>query len=97
MHVVAVLALDNVMPFELAIPHRISARRPTTAAARSTGCSPAHWDGQPVRTNADFTVAVDHGPKAIRTADTVVIRPFGAFDRRCHRTWSTASPRCWPA
>ena len=31
--------------------------------------------------NADFTVAVDHGPKAIRTADTVVIPPFGAFNR----------------
>ena len=81
MHVVAVLALDGVMPFELAIPHRIFGSavggdgRPLY---RVVTCS---LDGGPVRTNADFAVAVDHGPEVVRKADTVVIPPFGFVDR----------------
>ena len=80
MHVVAVLALDGVMPFELAIPHRIFGSavggdgRPLY---RVVTCS---LDGGPVRTNADFSVAVDHGPEVVDTADTVVIPPFGSVD-----------------
>ncbi len=37
--------------------------------------------GEPVRTSADFAVAVDHGPEVVRTADTVLIPPFGSPDR----------------
>ena len=33
---------------------------------------------RPVRTNADFAIAVDHGPEVVRKADTVVIPPFGS-------------------
>lgn len=80
MHVVAVLALDGVMPFELAIPHRILG---STVGAdgrplyRVVTCS---LDGGPVRTTADFAVAVDHGPDVLRSADTIVIPPFGSPD-----------------
>ncbi|UFR00704.1 helix-turn-helix domain-containing protein [Streptomyces sp. Go40/10] len=65
---VVVLALDGVYPFELGIPSRIF------------GAADGHYevltcsvDGRPVRTNADFTIGVAHGPEILPTADTVVI------------------------
>ncbi|MEU6777402.1 helix-turn-helix domain-containing protein [Streptomyces sp. NPDC046759] len=67
-HRVVVLALDGVYPFELGIPSRI------------LGAADGHYevltctvDGGPVRTNADFTVGVAHGPEILPTADTVVV------------------------
>ncbi|MGV9599236.1 GlxA family transcriptional regulator [Streptosporangium sandarakinum] len=75
MHRVAILALEGVYPFELSIPQRIF----SLAAAA---------DGEPfyevltcgvnrtVRTNADFSITVEHGIDVIGTADTVVIAPF---------------------
>ncbi|MEU0334358.1 helix-turn-helix domain-containing protein [Streptomyces sp. NPDC006193] len=69
---VAVLALDGVYPFELGIPSRIF------------GAADGHYevltcsvDGLPVRTNADFTVGVTHGPELLETADTVVVASVG--------------------
>ncbi len=63
-----VLALDGVYPFELGIPSRIF------------GAADGHYevftcsvDGRPVRTNADFTIGVAHGPEILETADTVVV------------------------
>ncbi|AEY93342.1 AraC-family transcriptional regulator [Streptomyces hygroscopicus subsp. jinggangensis 5008] len=65
---VVVLALDGVYPFELGIPSRIF------------GAADGHYevftctvDGRPVRTNADFTVGVAHGPEILEAADTVVV------------------------
>ncbi|MET9452613.1 GlxA family transcriptional regulator [Streptomyces cinerochromogenes] len=65
---VVVLALDGVYPFELGIPSRIF------------GAADGHYevltcsvDGRPVRTNADFTIGVAHGPEILPTADTVVV------------------------
>ncbi|MGW2712796.1 GlxA family transcriptional regulator, partial [Streptomyces sp. NPDC001356] len=65
---VVVLALDGVYPFELGIPSRIF------------GAADGHYevltcsvDGRPVRTNADFTIGVAHGPEALETAGTVVV------------------------
>jgi transcriptional regulator GlxA family with amidase domain len=65
---VVVLALDGVYPFELGIPSRI------------LGAADGHYevltctvDGGPVRTSADFTIRVAHGPEILRTADTVVV------------------------
>ncbi|MFI1199953.1 helix-turn-helix domain-containing protein (plasmid) [Streptomyces sp. BHT-5-2] len=71
MHRVVVLALDGVYPFELGIPKRIF----DSAGSRYEvlTCSA---DGGPVRTCADFTITVEHGPEALRTADTVVIPPY---------------------
>ncbi|WP_055490991.1 GlxA family transcriptional regulator [Streptomyces sp. TP-A0356] len=65
---VAVLALDGVIPFELGIPSRILG-----AADGRYEVLTCSVDGRPVRTSADFTIAVEHGPEALATADTVVI------------------------
>ncbi|WP_409000485.1 GlxA family transcriptional regulator [Streptomyces europaeiscabiei] len=67
----AVLALEGVYPFELSIPNRVFAYADGRYDVRT--CT---VDGRPVRTRADFTVAVEHGPEALETADTVVIPPF---------------------
>ena len=74
-HRVAVLALDGVMTFELGIPSRIfgSARAVDgTALYEVAVCTP---DGRPVRTEAGFSIDVEHGPEALAHADTVIIAP----------------------
>ncbi|MFH8562889.1 GlxA family transcriptional regulator [Streptomyces sp. NPDC017988] len=73
-HRVVVLALDGVIPFELGIPQRIFSRardadrrrlyEVVTCSVRPPG---------PVRTDADYTILVEHGPEALTTADTVVV------------------------
>jgi transcriptional regulator GlxA family with amidase domain len=67
---VVVLALDGVYPFELGIPSRILG-----AADGRYEVLTCSVDGGPVRTDADFGVTVEHGPKVLATADTVVIAP----------------------
>jgi transcriptional regulator GlxA family with amidase domain len=73
-HRVVVLALDGLLPFELGIPHRIFGRprddrgrhlyEVVTCSVRPPG---------PVRTDADFTIHVAHGPETLATADTVIV------------------------
>ncbi|WP_404868879.1 GlxA family transcriptional regulator [Kitasatospora griseola] len=70
-HRIAVLALEGVYPFELGIPRRVFA-----AAGDRYELATCTVDGQPVRSDADFTVTVAHGPELLRTADSVVIPPF---------------------
>ncbi|MFF4394254.1 GlxA family transcriptional regulator [Streptomyces sp. NPDC001480] len=65
---VVVLALDGVYPFELGIPSRILG-----AADGRYEVLTCTVDGAPVRTAADFSVTVEHGPEIIDTADTVII------------------------
>ncbi|MET9890864.1 helix-turn-helix domain-containing protein [Streptomyces sp. NPDC006465] len=65
---VVVLALDGVYPFELGMPSRIFG-----AAEGRYEVVTCTVDGGPVRTDADFSVTVDHGPEILSTADTVVI------------------------
>ncbi|MEU3982011.1 helix-turn-helix domain-containing protein [Streptomyces sp. NPDC026672] len=65
---VAVLALDGVYPFELGIPSRILG-----AAEGRYEVLTCTVDGEPVRTCADFSITVDHGPEILATAGTVVI------------------------
>ncbi|MFI8106244.1 GlxA family transcriptional regulator [Streptomyces sp. NPDC086023] len=72
-HRVVVLALDGLLPFELGIPHRIFGR------AKDAGGRPLYeiltcgLAPGTVRTDADFAVAVEHGPELLATADTVVV------------------------
>lgn len=75
-HKVAVLVRHGLLPIELGIAHRLlgHARGPAgdwlyevvtcTAAVPAPGA---------VRTDADFTVNVDHGPEALAEADTVIV------------------------
>ncbi|CAM06493.1 AraC family transcriptional regulator with amidase-like domain [Saccharopolyspora erythraea NRRL 2338] len=71
MHRVVVLALEGVYPFELGIPKRIFG-----AADGRYDVLTCTVDGRPVRSDADFDIAVRHGPEVLGTADTVVIPPF---------------------
>jgi transcriptional regulator GlxA family with amidase domain len=68
---VVVLALDGIYPFELGIPSRIFGA--ADGRYEVLTCSAG---GRTVRTNADFSVTVEHGPEVLRTADIVVIPPI---------------------
>ncbi|WP_017594960.1 GlxA family transcriptional regulator [Nocardiopsis potens] len=74
MHRVAVLALDGVYPFELGIPARVFGSAGDLYQVVTCGAGPSGA----VATQADFRIAVDRGPEAIDTADTVVVPPFSA-------------------
>ncbi|MDR4532698.1 helix-turn-helix domain-containing protein [Glutamicibacter sp. PS] len=65
---VAVLALDGAYPFELGIPSRIF-----EAVEGLYTVSTCSIDGKPVRSAADFSIAVEHGPELLETADIVVL------------------------
>ncbi|MQY28954.1 GlxA family transcriptional regulator [Nocardia aurantia] len=69
-HRVVVLALDGVYPFELGIPTRVFGSADGRYEVRT--CS---VDGRPVRSGADFDIAVRHDAAVLETADTVVIPP----------------------
>ena len=56
--------------FDLGIPKRVFGAADGRYEVRT--CT---VDGQPVRTVADFTIGVEHGPEALDTADTVVVAP----------------------
>ncbi|SES28106.1 transcriptional regulator, AraC family with amidase-like domain [Lentzea xinjiangensis] len=82
-HRVAVLARDGVLPFELSIVHRIFGQARTAAGAalyEVVTCAPVPGE---IRTDADFTLAVTHGPEALAEAQTVVV-PGSAAD---HQPW----------
>lgn len=85
-HRVVVLALDGVYPFELGIPNRVLG----VADGRYTVLT-CTVDGRPVRTSADFSVAVEHGPEVLATADTLVVPPTEAS--RCTPELSPAVAR----
>ncbi|MFJ1752113.1 GlxA family transcriptional regulator [Kitasatospora sp. NPDC088134] len=70
-HRIAVLALEGVYPFELGIPRRVFGS--TDGLYELATCT---VDGRPVRSDADFSIGVEHGPEILATADTVVIPPF---------------------
>ncbi|MFC4054461.1 GlxA family transcriptional regulator [Actinomadura syzygii] len=79
MHRVVVLALDGVYPFELSIPVRLFGAAVSADGEPLYEVMTCSVDGGPVRTNADFDLAVRHGPELVRTADTLVIPPC-AYD-----------------
>ncbi|MEV5238110.1 helix-turn-helix domain-containing protein [Streptomyces cinnamoneus] len=73
MHRVVVLALDGVIPFELSLASRLF------GVATDADLQPLYevitcsLDGRPVRTDADYSIAVEHDASVLATADTVVI------------------------
>jgi transcriptional regulator GlxA family with amidase domain len=77
-HDVAVLALDGVVPFDLAVPSQVF------GAARDAAGHPLYRvrtctvDGQPVATASGFQVAPEHGPEILLTAGTVVVAGIDA-------------------
>ena len=96
-HRVAVLALDDVIPLDLAIPVGVFSR----ASYRMQLCGPT----SPVRTTAGFTINPEGGLRLLSRADTVVVpgyRPHNApLDpavlaalRRAHSESPDAARRC---
>ncbi|MFC4566085.1 GlxA family transcriptional regulator [Nocardiopsis mangrovi] len=79
-HPVAVLVRDGLMPMELGIVHQILGRaaspggRPLYSVVT---CAVAPGD---IRTHADFTIGVEHGPEALAEASTVVVPASHAPD-----------------
>ncbi|MEV7779719.1 helix-turn-helix domain-containing protein [Kitasatospora sp. NPDC088351] len=72
-HRVAVLALDQVVAFELGIPSRIFESAKDPAGEPLYRVATCTVDGRPVETSTDFRIAVEHGPELLEQADTVVI------------------------
>ncbi|MER6170620.1 helix-turn-helix domain-containing protein [Streptosporangium sp. NPDC001681] len=73
MHRIVMFAMDGVIPFELGIPPRIFGIARSPEGERLYEVLTCTVDGAPVRTDADFSIAVDHGAEALAGADTVVI------------------------
>jgi putative intracellular protease/amidase len=82
-HRVAVLARDGVLPFELSTVHRLfgQARGPSGVALYEV-VTCALVPGE-IRTDADFTIIVPHGPAALIEADTVIV-PGSEVDYEPH-------------
>ncbi|MFI9362530.1 GlxA family transcriptional regulator [Kitasatospora sp. NPDC053057] len=72
-HLVAVLALEGAIAFELGIPARIFGNARDDAGRPLYEVATCTLDGGPVATSADFRIAVDHGPELLERADTVVL------------------------
>ncbi|MEU9373342.1 helix-turn-helix domain-containing protein [Streptomyces sp. NPDC048255] len=80
MHRIAVLALEGVPPFELGIPSRVFGNARDEAGNPLYEMTVCTADGQPVTSDAGFTVGVSAGPEALAAADTVIITPTHAMD-----------------
>ncbi|GAB2834990.1 GlxA family transcriptional regulator [Streptomyces daliensis] len=72
-HRVAVLVRHGLLPLELGIPHRLMGRAKTEDGTLLYEVVTCSAEPGPVRTDADFTVNVDHGPEALDDADTVIV------------------------
>ncbi|WP_031469671.1 GlxA family transcriptional regulator [Sciscionella sediminilitoris] len=67
-HRIAILALDGVMPLDLAIPAQIFAPRPETPYETTV-----HTFGATTRTTGGFAVVTEADPEQLRQADTVIV------------------------
>jgi transcriptional regulator GlxA family with amidase domain len=82
-HRVAVLALDEVVAFDLGTPSQLFGAARTAGGARLYEvlvCTPG---GAPVRSAAGFQVLAEHGLELLDRADTVVVP--GIIDKRAFR------------
>ena len=78
-HRVVVLALPGVLPFELGIPDRIFGSTYSLLGEPLYEVLTCSLDGRPVRTAADFAIAVEHDAGIVATADTLILPP-GSYD-----------------
>jgi transcriptional regulator GlxA family with amidase domain len=78
MHEIAVVALDDVVAFDLSIPAQIFGHRDERARYRLTVC--AEHAG-PVQTSTGFAVVATHGLDTVRRADTVIVPGFEHTER----------------
>jgi transcriptional regulator GlxA family with amidase domain len=78
MHQIAVLALDNVVAFDLSIPAQIFGHRDERTRYRLTVC--AERPG-PVESSTGFAIVASHGLETVRRADTVIVPGFEHTER----------------
>ncbi len=74
-HLVAVLALEGVKPFDLGIPAQVFGPGVNAAGKPLYEVVTCSLGGRPVTTNQDFAVTVSRDQAVLATADTVVIPP----------------------
>ncbi|MFK4085540.1 GlxA family transcriptional regulator [Kribbella sp. NPDC020789] len=72
-HVVAVLALEPVVGFDLTIPSTVLGAATTADGTHLYDVRVCGIDRAPVRAAAGFSLTPDHGPEALAEADTVII------------------------
>jgi transcriptional regulator GlxA family with amidase domain len=72
-HEVAVLALPDVVAFELGLPHKLIGTAVDDAERLLYRVRVATLDGGPVRTSAGYSVLPEHDASILRTADTVIV------------------------
>jgi transcriptional regulator GlxA family with amidase domain len=75
-HKVAVLALDAVVPLDLAIPAQVMGYPMAPYEVTVCGVTPGV-----VPTTGGFDVAVGHGLRVLDRADTIIVPGFGPHDR----------------
>jgi transcriptional regulator GlxA family with amidase domain len=73
MHRVVVLALNDVVAFDLGVPAQVFGSTREASGARLYSVTTCTADGRPVRTTAGFQAVPDHGLDAVETADTVIV------------------------
>ncbi len=78
MHQVAILALESVVPIDLAIPAQVFDGR-DGSPYRALLCA---TERGPVRTTTGFDVVATHGLEALEQADTIVVPGFDSHARR---------------
>lgn len=72
-HQVAVLAVPNVVAFELGLPHRLLGAACDADGAPRYRVRVCTVDGGPVRTSAGYRILPEHDASILRDADTVVV------------------------
>ncbi|MDR6318087.1 transcriptional regulator GlxA family with amidase domain [Actinoplanes couchii] len=72
-HRVAVLALDDVIPFDLGIPSRVFNEATNDNGHRLYEVITCSIGGAPVTTGSGYTIGVQHDETALSNADTVVV------------------------
>ncbi|WP_446037473.1 GlxA family transcriptional regulator [Streptomyces sp. SID1143] len=73
LHKVAVLVRHGVIPLELGSVHQVFGRARSPRGGRLYEVVTCAVEPGEVRTDADFPIAVAHGPEALAEADTVVV------------------------
>jgi transcriptional regulator GlxA family with amidase domain len=73
MHRVTVLAMDDVVAFDLGVPTQIFHAARDAHDNRLYDVRVTTPDGRPVRSKAGFSITPEHGPGLLETADTVIV------------------------
>ncbi|WP_236790651.1 GlxA family transcriptional regulator [Amycolatopsis sp. GM8] len=73
MHRIVTLVRTGVLPIELGIVHRLFGQARSAAGEQLYDVVTCALVPGEVRTDADFTITVEHGPQALADADTVIV------------------------